>query len=531
MKTILFSFFLAFAVLLPTALSAGCPKCSTTYIVPPGTPLGESCCGGGLTSTTNEAGDITLLLENDEGDISSAIIPAAGDDEGGFGVTSGGAATNLVQTNSNGEAQAVNICDIGPSISSPDVAGNSSGRTDFFSIDGEGVNHPVADTIVDHPAQDVLAKITGDCVKTIKIAVRDHHQDTVYVDGKFGVDATGLRERHDRPFLTIQAAVNAAEDGDEIEVHAGDYAENVSVVGRNLDFEMVGVNWSGTWTIFDQSDVTITGRPNLRFGYNAFRVQSSRASIEADRFIGTGPLGYTFFRNSEVYLDFNYHVGYLQMSDWPTVAAYDGLASRNAERGAPDWAGTYHVSGRESYHGPAELADDRGSNFAFTGNANNATTGPNQAMLGFIDVDYIRNYETATGTPSDGLGVNVENGATAYIRCKHIFSLNRNAVSANNGNGTAPSNGKAWIYLLSGRYESAGPAPTLGSWYSTGAIHNWHVHSGVTLINSGTGSNVGNMAGAAATDLRLYEEVSMDSGISAPTILTHGTADVSANVR
>lgn len=59
---------------------------------------------------------------------------------------------------------------------------------------------------------------------------------TLWVDSVNGVDATGLRQRADKPFLTLAAAQTAASSGDTIIVGPGSYAITAAL-GKN------GVNW------------------------------------------------------------------------------------------------------------------------------------------------------------------------------------------------------------------------------------------------------------------------------------------------
>lgn len=56
---------------------------------------------------------------------------------------------------------------------------------------------------------------------------------TVYVDPKFGDDFSGLRERADKPFLTIAAAIAAAKVGDVVVLRAGDHSvfSNLAIDG------------------------------------------------------------------------------------------------------------------------------------------------------------------------------------------------------------------------------------------------------------------------------------------------------------
>jgi hypothetical protein len=57
----------------------------------------------------------------------------------------------------------------------------------------------------------------------------------LYVDSALGNDTTGLRQRSDRPFLTLIAAQTAAQSGDLIQVYPGTYTD--TSLGKN------GVNW------------------------------------------------------------------------------------------------------------------------------------------------------------------------------------------------------------------------------------------------------------------------------------------------
>jgi hypothetical protein len=58
-------------------------------------------------------------------------------------------------------------------------------------------------------------------------ATNSDYGKTLFVDAVFGNDGTGTREKFDLPFLTISAAITAANIGDTVHVRPGSYAENI----------------------------------------------------------------------------------------------------------------------------------------------------------------------------------------------------------------------------------------------------------------------------------------------------------------
>jgi len=61
---------------------------------------------------------------------------------------------------------------------------------------------------------------------------------TLFVDGTNGSDAIAIRSRADKPFLTIQGALNAGVSGDTVQVRSGTYAEFLTLKnGVNLTFD------------------------------------------------------------------------------------------------------------------------------------------------------------------------------------------------------------------------------------------------------------------------------------------------------
>lgn len=85
------------------------------------------------------------------------------------------------------------------------------------------------------------------------VIVEDYVDNTLYVDLTYGDDALALRERADRPFLTLAAADAAAVDGDRIVLRPGSYpgrvwttpnltinAEGAKIVGGMWEFTSLG---------------------------------------------------------------------------------------------------------------------------------------------------------------------------------------------------------------------------------------------------------------------------------------------------
>jgi hypothetical protein len=93
-----------------------------------------------------------------------------------------------------------------------------------------------------------VATLTTDVIaaapagRWLAIPLRLFPQNTVYV-AKNGIDATGQRNNPQRPFLTLQAAVNAASSGDLISIAPGTWVEQVTM--PNVD--NLTVAGSGMW--------------------------------------------------------------------------------------------------------------------------------------------------------------------------------------------------------------------------------------------------------------------------------------------
>lgn len=82
---------------------------------------------------------------------------------------------------------------------------------------------------------------------------------TVFVDPTFGNDSTGLRERNDKPFQSIAAAVTEAVFGDTIILLSGDHFIFSNILKDGVNFYAnVGVNIY-CFTIFLNADTTAGG--------------------------------------------------------------------------------------------------------------------------------------------------------------------------------------------------------------------------------------------------------------------------------
>ena len=71
--------------------------------------------------------------------------------------------------------------------------------------------------------------------------------NTFYVDAVYGDDSTGTGDRFDLPFLTIEAALAAAKNGDMINIHAGTYAVSDNLLKDGVSYwceEGVTINCS-----------------------------------------------------------------------------------------------------------------------------------------------------------------------------------------------------------------------------------------------------------------------------------------------
>jgi len=116
--------------------------------------------------------------------------------------------------------------------------------------------------------------------------------NTIWVDAVNGDDATGTAGRQDLPFLTPEAARDAAVSGDSIEVLAGNYTTATSLAKN-------GVNWFG-YPGATISMVNGTGRGIFDDSNTAVTCQVAGAfdfSVSDDGSSFTGPYGIASTRN------------------------------------------------------------------------------------------------------------------------------------------------------------------------------------------------------------------------------------------
>lgn len=112
---------------------------------------------------------------------------------------------------------------------------------------------------------------------------------------KAGNDTTGQNGLFNKPYLTIQKAVNESVSGDTIFVLPGEYTENVASVKANCRVVFLGVTLNGnientssaTNVVFDFSNSIINGVPNANNNTLTGKIFLKNTTIN----IGSGTLG------------------------------------------------------------------------------------------------------------------------------------------------------------------------------------------------------------------------------------------------
>ena len=107
--------------------------------------------------------------------------------------------------------------------------------------------------------------------------------NTIYVDMDFGNDNTAIREREDKPFQTLNAAIDIAQSGDVIMVRPGYYLPTGNLAKHGISWYMepnVNIGYfvpNATTALFELSNVM---RCNV-YGYADFIVGITGASVTA----------------------------------------------------------------------------------------------------------------------------------------------------------------------------------------------------------------------------------------------------------
>lgn len=175
-----------------------------------------------------------------------------------------------VTTNSTAGVGIVN------SFATASVTGNTTGTYTVHEV--RGYNDGTAlDTPTSGDAQKVLIEDNkAGNTRTATIRVEDWVEATLFVDPVFGDNATGLRERRDRPFADYDAAHTAASDGDVIVVRgaAGIYtpptpAQGIYAIGKSLTVDLTQCrSVLGTLLAEDGETITVVGECDF-YNFNA----------------------------------------------------------------------------------------------------------------------------------------------------------------------------------------------------------------------------------------------------------------------
>jgi hypothetical protein len=123
------------------------------------------------------------------------------------------------------------------SVTTPSVTWNT--WWDFTSISMRWENDTgTLNTATTWVAQKVMQQTSvASWVATITTIVEEYVDNTLYVDLTYWNNATGLRERADRPFSTVAAAVTASISWDTIVLRNGSYAIGTITLPHSLNFQ------------------------------------------------------------------------------------------------------------------------------------------------------------------------------------------------------------------------------------------------------------------------------------------------------
>jgi len=280
----------------------------------------------------------TIIVDEITGDETAGdpIVITLPSDSGGDGslVLSGdGTQRVLTNTNSNGGTDVIEICDISPEITAGEsLATNTGGNFALMSLRGEN-DTGALDTETDNVAQKVFRQVSGDCSKVDTVIVEDYHGHRTYVDNVFGSDDTGMVNRHDKPFETVDAAFNAVRaDGlseanrHTVIIHSGN---GVYPVNGNQIFDLGGL----TIQIHD-AELAMGGSALSQWIFSGYNATDNLATFYVEgfgkaTFTGAGRFAcsygaYLSLRNIEMKNEYsaggNYQPNFVCMSGFSDIA-------------------------------------------------------------------------------------------------------------------------------------------------------------------------------------------------------------------
>jgi len=425
--------------------------------------------------------------------------PTGGD--GSLVLSGVGSGRILTNTNSNGGTNEINICDLMPEASAGNsLSGNSTGTFSEISFRGEN-DEPVSGSGLDTPvadfAQKVFVAISGGCKKVFNIIVEDWHQNTLYVDGTYGNDSTGLRERHDRPFKTVSSAYGASQSGDKIFVHTGVYTEPRITVAHDITFSMEGVTYNGDIWADGDLRMQILGKPDMLGGGSGrtlFIINGADARLE----IG-------LLRSISLALQV-YEPTELGTRAWLEADEIQGSCYAT---GVTDGSGKPHM-----YVSVEKARPTLAPNPLFYSN---------RGAFMWVDVRDARNEFPSAGAPGAGSCFSCQS-SFMWIDCDEAVSVNASCVVSLSFGAI-----RGETHMITGRYKSeSATRATVDIQPATDQRVN--IHAGSVVLHDGTHPRaIEKPVGVAAAELRLYSEVTIEKPIGAGVILLVGTADVNPN--
>lgn len=90
-------------------------------------------------------------------------------------------------------------------------------------------------------------------------------QSTLYVDGTYGNNATAITDNILKPYVTIQAAIDDANNGDRVVVQHGTYTEPLTVSNKNITIDFQQSTIIGSLTVTgSNTNLVVKGFPTIR---------------------------------------------------------------------------------------------------------------------------------------------------------------------------------------------------------------------------------------------------------------------------
>lgn len=150
---------------------------------------------------------------------------------------------------------------VGAWLSTPtstSVTGNTNGDVTSMSFRWEN-DTGALNTATSGVMQKVFRQQTvASWLLTDTVIVEEYVDNTLYVDLAYGNNTTGLRERADRPFATVAAAVTASSPWDTIVLRNGSYAFWALILPHSLNFQAESWANRASWELWVPAWATVS---------------------------------------------------------------------------------------------------------------------------------------------------------------------------------------------------------------------------------------------------------------------------------